>query len=481
MTKLFPKFLAKSDINELASHTAKFLGQSRTPPELDSFLDTFFRETLPSSTKLQSVFHITDHQPLINSYLKNRSTRLERVNYLLTKLDRLFLINNDVQRIAVRSQQYRELIDRLIQDEKVVTAENFIGENTRFTANENLDRTDIRLPGLEFKILNVYSQYLTSKQQEHIRKIILSDYFQDDEVRNFHKVLSFRVLRRFKRSYDETVESIKQSLPNETEERTKSSGRGLNNDSLKDILVCLPATFDYNPEKLLEYFHYLKTKLNAANAKYISDAFLTLSQRMPDQMFLQAYFELISSEQFPKLGITANKEVLRLLIQYSNQTDIVESIIKPWWHKKPHQDIRACLASILLHFFANAKTKEQIDSVWSILEEAADDEYKPVIETLFTHEGNQTWPLLRLKKTANPIFEKFVNEIQFKILDHSKSLEFRSAAWMLIDCEFVDVNRLVKKTQDLSCLFDKNGNTLWDSALRLLMKLYKLNRMYVCF
>jgi hypothetical protein len=43
-------------------------------------------------------------------------------------------------------------------------------------------------------------------------------------------------------------------------------------------------------------------KLNASNAKYISDTMRTISRRLPTEIFLKHYLELVRNEQFQKLG-----------------------------------------------------------------------------------------------------------------------------------------------------------------------------------
>ncbi len=53
---------------------------------------------------------------------------------------------------------------------------------------------------------------------------------------------------------------------------------------------------------MLKQFQFLKRKLNATNAKFISDAFLNISKKISDQIFLKDYFEFIRNEQFEKLG-----------------------------------------------------------------------------------------------------------------------------------------------------------------------------------
>ena len=66
--------------------------------------------------------------------------------------------------------------------------------------------------------------------------------------------------------------------------------------------------------------------------------------------------------------------------------------------------------------------------MWKILEEAADDDYLPVVQSLFTAPlGSSRWALSHLTDASHEIFGTFVDRIQFKVLDHPTSLE--AQAW----------------------------------------------------
>jgi hypothetical protein len=145
--------------------------------EVDLFLNEFFTKSLQSSKNLRSAFDIERHSTMIQLFLKNKSTRLERVNLLINQVDKIFFIDKNIQRIILRSQQYRILIDQLIQDNKSVTPEKISNEQTSYL-NSNSQVKNMKLPGLDVNLLNNSSQYLTGKQQEHITNIILHDYLQ---------------------------------------------------------------------------------------------------------------------------------------------------------------------------------------------------------------------------------------------------------------------------------------------------------------
>ena len=59
---------------------------------------------------------------------------------------------------------------------------------------------------------------------------------------------------------------------------------------------------DLSPDDHLEHFHLLANRLNASNAKFVSDAMANISRRVPDERFLQVYLPLIQSEQMLQLG-----------------------------------------------------------------------------------------------------------------------------------------------------------------------------------
>ena len=144
-------------------------------PQFDSFLNLFFTEYLCSSANLQSVFQLKRYSMIISLFLKKSSTRLERVNQLINT-DKIFFLDEDVQRIALRSQQHRKLIDQLIEDDKCFTIDKLLNQQSKFPRNLYSELQNIKLPGLNMKVLSSCYHLLTGKQQQHITKIILNDY-----------------------------------------------------------------------------------------------------------------------------------------------------------------------------------------------------------------------------------------------------------------------------------------------------------------
>jgi hypothetical protein len=165
-------------LNELNNFLSSYNNKSKCLPEIDLFLNEFFTKFLPSSKKLQSAFEIDKNLSILQLFLKTKSTRLERVNYLINQIDKLFFINENIQRIAVRSQQHRIFIDQLIEENKSLTLDKISNEQSLFFVCLNSRTKNIKLPGLNIYLLNNSSQYLTGKQQEHITNIILNDYLQ---------------------------------------------------------------------------------------------------------------------------------------------------------------------------------------------------------------------------------------------------------------------------------------------------------------
>jgi len=177
---IFPKLVSKCMLDKLNDCINSTWAKPWHLPQIDSFINSLFIDYLPSSKKLQSTFQIDRHSLLISLFLKKRSTQLERVDQLVNKIDKIFFLNENVQRIILCSQQHRSLIDDLIQDDKCVTLEKLSNEQTQFVTNLQSETKNIILPGLNINILNSYSHHLTGKQQEHITKIILHDFLQVD-------------------------------------------------------------------------------------------------------------------------------------------------------------------------------------------------------------------------------------------------------------------------------------------------------------
>ncbi|CAF4787876.1 unnamed protein product [Rotaria sp. Silwood1] len=472
---VFPKLLSKYMLDELNDSIRSYLPKSWRLPQIDSFINSFFIDYLPSSITLQTVFQIDTHSSIISLFLKKRSTQFERINQLITKIDKIFFINEIVQYIALRSQQHRQLIDELIEDNKCVTLEKLSNEETKFAINLQSQTKNIILPGLNINILNCSFHYLTGKQQEHITKIILHDFLQNKEVTNLKRLKALHVLRHFTYTYNKSLQWF------DEKQISSLSLKCINStdiDPLDHIIICLPITFDLNTHDLLKQFHFLKKKLNASNAKYISDAMLAISRRLPEEIFLKHYLELIGNEEFQKLGITANKEILRLLNEYASDSSLIMSVIKPLWDSRPHQDVRACLILTLLNFIDKLHSNDEKTIVWKILEEAADDNYLPVVQSLFSAQrGSSRWPLSRLINSSENIFQTFINRIQFRILNHPTSLEARLWAWSNIDYMHCDTQKLIEKSKQLCIQFDKNANILWEIAFNQIISCYKQQKI----
>jgi hypothetical protein len=125
-------------------------------------------------------------------------------------------------------------------------------------------------------------------------------------VSNLNKLKSLRILRRLTHTYNFTLKWIEtkqgSQLSVKNPDEGSRSSRGAGAAPIDDIIICLPSTFDLTPQSLLKQFQSLKTQLKASNAKFISDAMLSISRKIPDEIFLKNYLELILSEQFGKLG-----------------------------------------------------------------------------------------------------------------------------------------------------------------------------------
>ena len=161
------------------------------------------------------------------------------------------------------------------------------------------------------------------------------------------------------------------------------------------------------------------------------------------------------------IGITANKEILRLLVQYRHEPTLIDTVIQPLWDTRPHQDVRACLITSLLHFL-NKCGRDDSSPIWTILDQATQDDYLPVIQTLFVRtRGESRWPLAN---SDDRLIRTFVDRIQFRVFDHPNKLDARLHAWSRIDYEHCDVRKLFDKAQELCVQFDKNANTCCEAA-----------------
>ncbi|CAF4322735.1 unnamed protein product, partial [Adineta steineri] len=149
-----------------------------------------------------------------------------------------------------------------------------------------------------------------------------------------------------------------------------------------------------------------------------------------------------------------------------------------------HQHLHTSIILTLLNFLGKTFSDEDENIIWGILEEAAKDEYLPVIQALFAAQrgisrrsrfskGKSGSQLSKLKSSSEETFERFVKKIQFKVLDHPTSLEARLWAWSNIDYKHCDMKKLYEKAQEECAHFDKEGNTLWEQAFEKMILIYK--------
>ena len=163
----------------------------------------------------------------------------------------------------------------------------------------------------------------------------------------------------------------------------------------------------------------------------------------------------VSLTIFTLIGITANKEILRLLVQYRNEPTLIDTVIQPLWARKPHPDVRACLIVSLLHFLDKCG-QDETSPIWTILEQAAEDDYLPVIHALFVRTPRESpWVLTRLGNSDSRLFRTFVNRIQFRVIDHPNKLDARLHAWSRVDYNHCDLRELFHKAKELCVQFNK--------------------------
>ncbi|CAF0772972.1 unnamed protein product [Rotaria sordida] len=162
ISDLYPKLVSKSILDELNNSLNSPIVKAWRLPQIDSFINSFFTKSLCSSTKLQSSFKSNIHSSIISFYLKQKSTRFERVNQLINNIHRIFFIDQYIQRIVLRSQQYRQFIDHLIQD-KSLTVDKLSNEECKLAVALTSEAKNLKQFGL-----NNMSDFRTSVNNHFI-------------------------------------------------------------------------------------------------------------------------------------------------------------------------------------------------------------------------------------------------------------------------------------------------------------------------
>lgn len=176
ISDVFPKLISKTNIVAIQEIIVQVFPNYSYPERIDTYLEAFFFDELPKSTKLQTEFKIDQYSELIKTLLNRKSTRLSRAQRLVNEISELFLIDNYVQEVLVRSGQHRALIDRLVQRNKTITVEDLTNEENPVTTRIAPSIKDFKMPGLSLETLNTSINQLTDNQQVHVTKILLDDY-----------------------------------------------------------------------------------------------------------------------------------------------------------------------------------------------------------------------------------------------------------------------------------------------------------------
>lgn len=168
------------------------------------------------------------------------------------------------------------------------------------------------------------------------------------------------------------------------------------------------------------------------------------------------------------------------MIDYSTYPGLIRDFLQPFWKKNLHDDVRASLLLILLHFIDKSHSKDEEILLWDLLEQSTKEEYSLLIQYLFGSNGNASQRILsKLKHSFPQLFHKYVNQIQFLVLDHPKSVELRSIAWTNIDYEFVQFDSFLQKGEELILQFNQQANHLWPMVFNQFISLFKQNQMFV--
>ena len=177
-------------------------------------------------------------------------------------------------------------------------------------------------------------------------------------------------------------------------------------------------------------------------------------------------------------GVTANKEILRLLREFLGHRQLIQSVLKPLWDTRTHDDLRRSLLLTAIDFLGQSQVKDTDDHavLWQMIDEASRSAYLPLVQCLFTdtsNGGSSSSPLMRMKYSCESMYRVFVNQVQMKILDHSTSSEARSWAWSNIDHQYADRHVLVDKAQHVCLQFDRDSKACFKAALDMLIAMYK--------
>lgn len=168
--------------------------------------------------------------------------------------------------------------------------------------------------------------------------------------------------------------------------------------------------------------------------------------------------------------------MLRLSVQFCFDPTLIISIFKPLWDTKPHPDIRACLVTILIKFIHDRNFMGEESVIWSILEEAAHDDYDPAVLALCGADAKYIFRQSRWLRASPSNLRIFVERIQMKMLDHSASLTIRMWAWSQLDAEYCDINLVMDKARQLSIQSDKNADRLCENAFQKILSIYTMKK-----
>ena len=241
--------------------------------------------------------------------------------------------------------------------------------------------------------------------------------------------------------------------------------------------------------------------INSSNAKLISDALINLSQRMNKQMIFNSLkvlplnnllrffsflwqrnsFQSIDFFSLDSSGITAQKNILRLLIEVRSNSNCIVDLIEPLRKWNLHRNVRTALIFTQLHFLiSNDLNEKDFHCLMSISDQSTDEEYLPLLQCFFSNERDKNSSILhlfRISSEENVLL--FVNRIEMKILDHPKSIEVRLLAWKSIEYRYVDQKIFLEKVRQLSIEFDDYSNQLWPNALTKLLQISEYQSMEV--
>lgn len=187
--QIVPKLISKGQFDRINRLLSSYTNKKKIPQELDVFLNKFFREDLLSLKR----FPLEDGSILVQLFLQNRSTRFERVDFLMNQINRIFFFDENVQRILLHSEQHRSFLDQLLEQNKLITTDQFSNEQNSVQIETNSSMDDRKLPGLSLNVLSTSLRFCTGKEQEYLTNLLIEHFIPVNSSTNNFLSISLQI------------------------------------------------------------------------------------------------------------------------------------------------------------------------------------------------------------------------------------------------------------------------------------------------